>query len=101
MQGEFYFSFNWEHSRNHHDKANLNLLDYFKVVKFEVKFPLFERAESGPFTNQHLQKKRKFQWENKLKNQGKSTLRSYVPTVSMSGPEYLRGMYVFTDILLE
>lgn len=33
MQGEFYFSFNWEHSRNHHDKANLNLLDYFKGMK--------------------------------------------------------------------
>lgn len=29
MQGEFYFRFNWENTRNHHDKAHLDL-DCFK-----------------------------------------------------------------------
>lgn len=35
---EFYFRFNWEHTRNHHDKANLNLLDCFKGIIYNSHY---------------------------------------------------------------
>lgn len=66
-------SFTSDLTGSHHDKA----------LKAQCKIPAIEKSRIWTFYKPLPTEKRKFQLENQPKNQGKSTLRSNVTTVSV------------------